>query len=116
MLGGDSIRRDVQGCGSLQLDARALQGHVELVEIGRARDLERTAQHAAGSHAASDDALADPQLIPQTGRNGRGDRRPIEAGFGVVAVGAGDVEVRSNSRRESRHLRIDLSSVCPRAR
>ena len=62
MLGGDPIRRDVQGCGSLQLDARALQGHVELVEIGPGRDLERTAQHAASSHAAGDDALADRRI------------------------------------------------------
>ncbi len=109
MLGGDPVRRDIQGCGSLQLDARVLQGHLELVEIGLRRDLERTAQHAAGSHAAGDDALADRELVPQIGRNGSGDRRPLEAGFGLVAIGAGNVEIRSDARGESRRVRIDLS-------
>ena len=110
MLGGDPIRRDVQRCGSLQLDAGALQGHVEVVEIDRARALERAAQHAASSHAAGDDALAHRPLIPQTGGNGRGDRRPIEAGLGVVVVGADDVQIHSSPRSESRRVRMDLCS------
>ena len=110
MLGGYPVRRDVHDCGSLQRDARAHQCQLELIEIDFGRDLGRTAQRAASLQVAGDDALADRELIPQTDRNGSGDRRPIEAGFGVVVIGAGDAQIHSSPGRESRHVCLDLSS------